>query len=217
MKTPITIEAEKLAGWYFRLNGFLTIPNFIVHEDARIGQRTEIDIFGVRFPNRAELRVNSLEDHALVANLTHKALFVIAEVKAGDKTCNINPPWLNPEKENMERVLNAVGIVPPAKARHAAKGIYASGLWEDHEWYVTLLCVGGRRNRELEIKLPGVPQLLWDDLCGFIYRRFRTFWEQKQMIAQWEELGQLLVDLAGQVSTPEAYREAIMVIERAAA
>jgi len=44
IKTPIPIEAEKLAGWYFRLNGCLTIPNFNIHEDAGIGQRREIDI-----------------------------------------------------------------------------------------------------------------------------------------------------------------------------
>ena len=38
------ILTENLAYWYFRLNGFLTIPNFVVHPDFGIEQRTEVDM-----------------------------------------------------------------------------------------------------------------------------------------------------------------------------
>ena len=48
------IHPEKLAYWYLRLNGFLTIPNFVVHPDNGSNQKTDIDILGVRFPYRAE-------------------------------------------------------------------------------------------------------------------------------------------------------------------
>ena len=40
-KSPI--NSEDLAYWYFRLNGFLTIQNFVVHPN-----RTEIDIIAAR-------------------------------------------------------------------------------------------------------------------------------------------------------------------------
>jgi hypothetical protein len=43
---------EKLAYWYFRLNGFMTMESFILHDESRKGlpQRTDADIYGVRFP-----------------------------------------------------------------------------------------------------------------------------------------------------------------------
>jgi hypothetical protein len=35
------LDAEKVAYWYFRLNGFLQIENFVVHPRGRGGQRTD--------------------------------------------------------------------------------------------------------------------------------------------------------------------------------
>ncbi len=46
----IGMKAEMLANWYFRLNGFLTSQNYILHD--RRSQRTEIDILGVRFQHK---------------------------------------------------------------------------------------------------------------------------------------------------------------------
>ena len=48
------IDPEKVAYWYFRLNGFLQIENFVVHPERRGGQRTDADLLAVRFPYRAE-------------------------------------------------------------------------------------------------------------------------------------------------------------------
>lgn len=48
------LNPEKVAYWYFRLNGFLQIENFVVHPERRGGQRTDADLLAVRFPHRAE-------------------------------------------------------------------------------------------------------------------------------------------------------------------
>ncbi|MDD5463064.1 MAG: hypothetical protein PHG00_15770 [Methylococcales bacterium] len=59
-------QAEEVAEWYFRLNGFLLIPGFIVHADSlkakrnndgsmRLTARTEADFMGVRFPHSREI------------------------------------------------------------------------------------------------------------------------------------------------------------------
>jgi hypothetical protein len=48
-------RSEQVANWYFRLNGFLSIPGFVLHPDKR--QRfplTEADLMGVRFANSVE-------------------------------------------------------------------------------------------------------------------------------------------------------------------
>jgi hypothetical protein len=48
------LDADKAAYWYFRLNGFLQIENFVVHPERRGSQRTDADLLGVRFRHRAE-------------------------------------------------------------------------------------------------------------------------------------------------------------------
>lgn len=159
IKTPTPIEAEKLAGWFFRLNGCLTIPNFIIHEDAGIGQRTQIDIFGVYFPHRSELRTDPLEDHPVIGALTTKPLLIIAEVK-GNKTCNLNGPWVKPERKYMHRMVSAIGIIPPSIVPAAACALYSEGLWQNEQWCITLMCIGSQPNRELQKKFPKVPHRL---------------------------------------------------------
>jgi hypothetical protein len=48
-------RAEDIASWYFRLNGFLSIPGFVIHPDeCRRHPRTEADLMGGRFPHSTE-------------------------------------------------------------------------------------------------------------------------------------------------------------------
>ena len=51
---PVALNAEDVAYWYLRLNGFLCLRNFLVHGDRRGEVRTEIDVVGVRFRHRRE-------------------------------------------------------------------------------------------------------------------------------------------------------------------
>jgi hypothetical protein len=44
------MNPEKIAYWFFRLNGCATITNFVVHPDRRGSQRTDVDVLAVRFP-----------------------------------------------------------------------------------------------------------------------------------------------------------------------
>jgi hypothetical protein len=57
VRSPLTkyqFNPERLAYWYLRLGAFLTIENFIVHDEAGGFQRTDVDLVAVRFPNRRE-------------------------------------------------------------------------------------------------------------------------------------------------------------------
>lgn len=93
------ISAEQLAYWYLRLNGFLTIQNFIVHPDTGRDQRTDADILGIRFPFRAELKPNPMEDEPLFTQIVDKPFIIIAEVKKSE--CRLNGPWTAQEEENL--------------------------------------------------------------------------------------------------------------------
>ena len=46
-----TYEPEKIAYWFFRINGCLTITNFLVHHERRGHFSTEVDVLAVRFPH----------------------------------------------------------------------------------------------------------------------------------------------------------------------
>ena len=45
---------EDLVYWFFRLNGCLTMENFIVHPDTAGPPETDADLIAVRFPHRRE-------------------------------------------------------------------------------------------------------------------------------------------------------------------
>ena len=61
-RRSLPLNSESLTYWYFRLNEFFTIPNFVVHPDRGSKQRTDIDVFGIRLPNRHELIADRMED-----------------------------------------------------------------------------------------------------------------------------------------------------------
>lgn len=188
------IGSEKLAYWYLRLNGFLTITNFVVHPDFGRSQRTDVDILGCRFPYRQELLENSMLDDESVILSYNKTTIVIAEVKR--RVCNLNGPWTKPEMQNMHRVLHALGAFPDQEISVVANLLYKNGIYENNTHLITLLCFGAQKNPEIGKKYPAVPQILWNDVLAFIFNRFKRYMMQKSMHPQWDDDGRLLWDMA---------------------
>jgi len=94
VQPPIQISAQDTAYWYFRLNRFLTIPNFVVHPDVGNRQETDVDVLGVRFPYRGENLRRPMRDDDLFRRHRHSSYVAIAEVKSG--CCSLNGPWVLP-------------------------------------------------------------------------------------------------------------------------
>jgi hypothetical protein len=186
------ITAEALVYWYLRLNGFLTITNFIVHPDEGRNQETDADILGVRFPYRAENLNRPMKDHEVILGPPGKIHMVIGEVKTG--LCNLNGPWTKPERRNMHRVLKAIGILQSREAETAAAKLYDSGRYENQRCRISLLCFGKNHNPQIAEKYSMVPQILWSDLIPFIYERFKSYRNQKVSHLQWDEDGHKLWD-----------------------
>ena len=78
---PLEISTEALEYWYLRLNGFLTITNFIVHPDHGGNHEKDADILGVRFQYRAENLNYPIKDHEVMAREPGKIHMVIGEIK----------------------------------------------------------------------------------------------------------------------------------------
>jgi hypothetical protein len=88
-------DPERLAYWYLRLNGFLTIENFIVHPEVGVDQRTDIDLMALRFPHRREAfrnyggNVTWMKDDPRFAS---KKIPFAAFVEVASGQCKLNGP-----------------------------------------------------------------------------------------------------------------------------
>ena len=131
---PERLDPEKVAYWYFRLNGFFQIENFVVHPARRGSQRTDADLLAVRFPHRAERLFddpnNIMADDEQSLALSREMIDVLLiEIKA-NQPCALNGPWTRQDDQNVHRVLAAIGCVPPQEIEQAAADIYRTGFHE---------------------------------------------------------------------------------------
>jgi hypothetical protein len=151
-----------------------------------------------------------MRDDDLFRRHRHNSYVAIAEVKSG--RCSLNGPWTNPERQNMLRVLRAVGAFPPSEAELVAASLYDSGYYSNQLYYVSLLCVGREHSPEVAERYPHVPQLLWPDLLAFIYNRFAEYREQKMSHPQWDASGHSLWEAFRRSRDIEQFNATIQVL-----
>lgn len=184
------MNTEEVANWFFRLNGCFTIPNFIVHPDASGGQRTDADVLAVRFQHRSELpdSPNPMEDHEIFRTQSHLISVWFGEVKAG--TCAINGPWSRPEQRNLQRVLSAIGILPPNLIESTAVNLYNSKRYECTDLRVAFASIG--RETSTSQSMQPVVQLTWVDVLCWIHHRLSQYAQVKADNSQWDRTGKRL-------------------------
>ncbi len=195
------LDAEKVAYWYLRLNGFFQMENFIVHPKTRDSQRTDADLIGVRFPYRAEHRYDNpervMQDDVDCLGLSQDTVeVVIVEVKAKQR-CSLNGPWSNSDRQNVQRVLVAIGCLSGEEIEAAAKAIYETGLYEmtDSGIRVRLVAIGLEISEELAESHSSVVQVTWPQIFGFIGARLHEYRSQKRDVKQWDSQIKLLQTL----------------------
>lgn len=178
------MKSEKLAYWYFRLNGFLTTPNYIIHNDVGGSQRTEFDILSVRFPYKAEILEDKMDDEAIFGSKKNKPYIIIADATIGD--CKLNNAWIDPKKKNIHSVLRVVGAIKEENIDEVAQQLYKDGFFENYSCCLSLFCVGKSIDSDLQSKYPKVPQKTWNNVLEFIYNRFVKYEVQKRDHSQWD-------------------------------
>jgi hypothetical protein len=189
------IDHERLAYWYLRLNGFLTIENFIVHDEGGGPQRTDADLVAIRLPHRQEGYHLSwgtsvwMEDDP---RFSKKELPFAAFVEVATDRCKLNGPWTDPKKGNMERALNALGALPFADNKKAAAAMYEKGSYRSASIELGLISIGTAINRTRTRKMPNVMQITWDEVKQFIFARFDRWEAAKRRHPQWDPDGHRL-------------------------
>jgi hypothetical protein len=184
-------KPEDLAAWYFRLNGYLAIPNFVLHRDDG-GQRTEVDVVGVRFPYRDEFGVGNVDDPALGFD-EHRLHVILAEVKRTE-ACP-NPTWTNEGERNLHDILRAIGFVRSRDVDAVAAQLYRDGRAAYDSVIISLVFVGERLSPRLAAAYPSVPFRRWNDVLQFVFSRFSRFDRMKSQNDQWDGAGRKLWDL----------------------
>lgn len=204
---PIYFSAEKLAYWFFRLNGCFLLENFLVHhENRKKGNGTEVDLLAMRFPNRRELKLIGapMPDDPIFKNDKIEVFF--AEVKS-NQMCSINKSWLDPDYKNMERILYIVGAIPENEVTAAAQKLYKDHIYENSLCRIRLFAIGAERNHDLS---NGITQLIWQDILLFIFKRLFTYWDYKVEHDKWDDVGKRLFEMMkSNEHTPDNFVENI--------
>jgi len=187
-KPEFNFTIEKIAYWFFRLNGCFILENFLVHHERGGREGTEVDILSTRFPFRKELQLTgeAMPDHAIFDS-DGKIDIMLAEVKKG--RCDINPSWLDPDLKNMERILFVVGAVPSDQVIEVANTIYSDSYYENTSYRFRLFAIGEETNSELSKR---IIQIEWTEVLLFIHDRFLSYWRYKTQHRQWDSTGHRL-------------------------
>ena len=144
----------------------------------------------MRFPFRAELMDDPMVDDQLFTRVEDRPFIAVAEVKRG--ACAINGPWRYPERQNLQRVLRAIGLFPAEEIDPIAKMIYQDGICDYPCYYFSLITLGSEPSHDLARSYPRVPQLTWDYVLQFVHQRFDEYFNQKGDHPQWDGAGQWL-------------------------
>jgi hypothetical protein len=184
-----SFKAEQVAYWFFRLNGCMSIVNFLVHHELRGREGTEVDILAVRFPHRAELTMSgeAMRDHE-VFDSDGRIDVIMAEVKK--RRCRLNGRWTDPDKQNMHRILYAVGAFPEDQVPMIAQSLYERKCYAGARFRVRLFALG----QTTDDQLSHVVQLTWNQVLTFIYDRLKKYRYIKAQHRQWDRYGRQLCD-----------------------
>jgi len=189
---------ERLAYWYFRLNGFMTVENFLIHPEFGSNIRTDADLLATRFKHRTENVDRPMADDSRIVECDTFANIIIAEIKTGN--CALNGPWTEPSRQNMERVLRSIGCVTAKEVDAAASALYRGGKWASECATIRLFAVGDSRDESLDID-PS-QQLEWSSIIDFCVGRFKEYKRQKSSNGQWAADGIHLRRLGLRDDTP---------------
>ena len=175
------MPAAKIAYWYFRLNGFWGLENFVLHpEDRTHSQRTDADFYGVRFQCHSRL---NMDDDAQSKNGRKSPSFVIAEITRG--TCKLNGPWINLGKDKMQYILPGIGAFHPGEINAIAESLSQYCAYPEpganHELVIQLIAAGKAANKNLENQFPSLLQIESAGMLSFIYRRFEKYSHKRQI------------------------------------
>ena len=170
---------EELATLYFRLNGYFTAPNFLLHQESGRTSLTDIDILAVRFPYQQEIpyqqQIAFDNDPKLVLSNSQLTDVVLVEVKRS--RTEFNESWKR--RENIEYVLRWVGFTSNKdEVELVARDLQRNKKTTSGNFHFRMMLLTGGSSAEDYI----IPL---DDVLSFIKERFNKYRLQKREHSPW--------------------------------
>lgn len=179
------LKPDDIVRWFFRLNGFLAMSNFIVHPPKNGGQRTDADVVGVRFPHHKELPFKDQQ-------IFHSRVPLVAIAEVTVQPCKINGPWTNKDAKNMQYLLDWIGLFEDGDIEKVAKSLYDDCRYEGDSATVQMYAIGRSFDEVLTKNYPKLKQLTFESIFEFFYERFSIHRDPKANHQQWDETAQTL-------------------------
>ena len=164
---------EQFVCVYLRLNGYFTVPNFIVHDPKQvlndtIGNRTETDVLAIRMPYSVE-QTNTFQlrnDPCLVGEQEGRIDVVIAEAKSGDQN-KPNKVWRRQESVDViEYLVRFIGLFKDNKINEVAQQLLTQYRFKDKSCRIRYIIFASGPNEHYQQK--GIQYITHDCIARFL-------------------------------------------------
>ena len=102
----------------------------MIHPEQGRQQRTDVDIFAIRLPHRAELPGNPMCDDSILFPEGDRTKVILVEVKK--ETCNLKGLWTRKGQANMQLAIAAAGPFQRVKVEEAAEALSEHEIYQDN-------------------------------------------------------------------------------------
>jgi hypothetical protein len=206
---------ERFVAAYLRLNGYFTVPNFVIHaaddptriSGGLVGNYTEVDTIGLRMPHSREVTgAKHIVNHpALVDGAVGKVDVVIAEVKSGNDSTP-NRVWKTPQPDPaISYLVRFVGIHAEEEIGPVARDLASTFRFEDDRCRIRYVVFARQANAHYPQR--GVTYMTFDQAISFIVEvRGQSWFNAGIGVAsshnQWDELLIQLFAIANKLELP---------------
>jgi hypothetical protein len=206
---------ERFVAAYLRLNGYFTVPNFIVHaaddptriSGGLIGNHTEVDTIGLRMPHSREVTgaKHIANDPALVDGAVGKVDVVIAEVKSGNDSTP-NRVWKSAHPDPViSYLVRFIGLHAEEEVDAVAQALASTFRFEDNRCRIRYVMFSWQPNAHYQQR--GVTYMTFDQAISFIVEvRGQSWFNAGIGVAslhnQWDELLIQLFAIANKLELP---------------
>ena len=144
-----------------------------------------------------------MQDDEPFSWVKNRSFIALAEVKTN--VCDLNGPSTNRDRQNLHKVLRALGAFPEVENGVVADALYERGTYQSQLYHVSLLCLGKKENPHVAKRYAEVPQITWSETLSFIFERFAAYRRQKESHGQWDEQGQALWKLSEETRNSQEF------------
>jgi len=206
---------ERFIASYLRLNGYFTVPNFIVHvaddpmrvSTGQVGNYKETDIIGVRMPYSREIigQLHIANHPVLIDGATGKIDVVIAEVKSGTDN-RPNRVWREAKTNHaITYMARFVGLHAESDLGQVAEFLATTFRYEDERCRFRYIVFAPSANEHYQEM--GVSYISFREAISFIVEVRGQCWIEANIgVAsshhQWDSLLVQIFDVANRVDQP---------------